>query len=246
MKTPPNYSLYTLDELQDVLESIDKAAYPERYDSVVNELRVRNTDSERPETTLEQQNSGDQAENILPHWQQPKTHFPKLGFGAPAAVSVSLVVIFTLILNKLVNLGVVYSLILAVFSVLACASILVAVRQKEYFRFLDTFGIAVTSMEFLKAPSVRALVPYRNYNYMCSVRVEGEQLLFGKPKHYRKLSFSLIESFELRQHYGHVVAKVNFLDDTSAVQNELFIPWDDSIKEAAESPLSEHETAYAK
>ena len=34
----PNYAVYSIEELEDVLENIDKQAFPERYQAVKNEL----------------------------------------------------------------------------------------------------------------------------------------------------------------------------------------------------------------
>ena len=34
----PNYAAYSVEELEDVLENIDKQAFPERYQAAKNEL----------------------------------------------------------------------------------------------------------------------------------------------------------------------------------------------------------------
>ncbi|NKW89615.1 hypothetical protein HGG65_08320 [Alteromonadaceae bacterium A_SAG4] len=34
----PNYAAYSIEELEDVLENIDKQAFPERYQAAKNEL----------------------------------------------------------------------------------------------------------------------------------------------------------------------------------------------------------------
>ena len=37
----PNYAAYSVEELEDVLENIDKQAFPERYQAAKNELAAK-------------------------------------------------------------------------------------------------------------------------------------------------------------------------------------------------------------
>ncbi|NVK23758.1 MAG: hypothetical protein HWE10_02415 [Gammaproteobacteria bacterium] len=220
MTTHPNYSLYTLDELQDVLENINKGAHPDRYQSALNELKLGFPNADMPDLHIDIQETENQPEEVGSDWQYPKTHFPKLKFGLRAAMFVVLVSIIALTLNHAVNLGVWQALFLSIVIVLAAVTPLVLVRQKGYLKFLDSFGTPITSMEFMKAPSIRVLIPFR------------------------KLNLSLIESFEFRNYYGNKIAKVNLLENDSSYKEELFIPWDENIDKVTDDFFSNEDTTY--
>lgn len=67
----PNYSNYSLEELNEVLDSIDSEAYPENYKNLLDEIKLRNKTSNQEVNSKEVEQT-DNSNDIAEYWNPEK------------------------------------------------------------------------------------------------------------------------------------------------------------------------------
>ncbi|QDP00885.1 hypothetical protein [Thalassotalea sp. PS06] len=88
------------------------------------------------------------------------------------------------------------SVVLAVAAVSILIGTFILSKYPAYYRFLESLGNELSYIEFDRQEPVVSVVPFNNHSLSCFARIEDENLLFGKPGHYRVISLHQIDKFE--------------------------------------------------
>ena len=73
-----------------------------------------------------------------------------------------------------------------------------------------------------------SLVPYDGKAMACGARIDGNHLLFGKARHWRKLDMDNIEGVEFIEFNGFKVAQLD-TKNTAGENVSFYIPWSESF-----------------
>ncbi len=101
--------------------------------------------------------------------------------------------------------------------------------RRHHSIFLDGFGTSIKNSYFYQSEYVIGAVPFENKFLSCSARIEGDCLLFGRPRHFRSVDLRKIIDIQIFNCLGHEVAKLKIED--SREEHPLYIPWSPLLAE---------------
>ena len=101
--------------------------------------------------------------------------------------------------------------------------------RRHHSKFLDCFGKSIKNSYFYQSEYAIGAVPFENKFLSCSARIDGDNLLFGRSRHFRSVELGKIIDIEILQCLGHEVAKLEIEDSKDS--RPLFIPWSPLLAE---------------
>ena len=160
-------------------------------------------------------------------------NFPKLKLGRKALLNFLISITCVFLLVKFLYVAVWAAVIFVILSSLLGQFLFVLRRRKIYHDFLDKIGEPITDREFLSSDYTMSAVPLDDRLFSCSMRLEDSQLMFGTHRHYRILSFDMIQNIDVQYCVGHKIAKI-WLNQDKCQANSFCIPWSDLLGEKVE------------
>ncbi|WP_371195583.1 hypothetical protein [Glaciecola sp. SC05] len=115
------------------------------------------------------------------------------------------------------------SALLSIFSMVVFFYLKVIRHRGKHAKFLDSFGTSISNSTFYQKEYAIGAVPFSNRFMSCCSRIEGNQLFFGRPKHYRALDLEKIHRIEILKCLGHDIAKLEV--QSYKHEHTLYIPW---------------------
>lgn len=158
-------------------------------------------------------------------------NFPKLNVSSIKAIRL-LFIIITLILITyyLANFSLVSAISFSSLLVLLGLILMSIFRRVEYHKFLRNIGKSVDRKTFHEKEYTMSVIPFNNRSVACCARINNETLLFGRANVYRAVELSAIENIDLKNYYGHQIARVVLLNENHAHKTIFYIPWSDLLE----------------
>jgi hypothetical protein len=128
-----------------------------------------------------------------------------------------------LAISLLLGLTVWLSALLSIIALVVLFYFKVLRHRGKYAKFLDNFGVSISNSAFYQNKYAIGAVPFANRFMACCARIEGDQLLFGRSRHYRALDLDKIDHIEILECLGHDIAKLKLQGGNDV--EALFIPW---------------------
>lgn len=222
----PDYTSYSINELEDIYQNIDRESYPDRFEQVSHQLaKKKNRVIKNHEFIAD----SDDESSVLNFNTQ--TIFPKFTLNRRLIRNLILITTVATLLSWCFKLPLILALCISVILMIMLVTFKVANNWNKYFKFLNGLGTSTTKVEFMAQPSIKSLVPFAGSQIMCSCRIGEETLLFGKQRNYRVINLEDVESFELKIFHGCKIVKVRLkVIDNRA---ELYLPWNDEMERIA-------------
>ena len=121
------------------------------------------------------------------------------------------------------------SVLLSILSLALLFYFMVIRHRGKHAKFLDGFGASISNSTFYQKEYAIGAVPFSNRFMSCCARIQGNQLFFGRSKHYRVLDLDKIEHVEILECLGHDIAKIEV--QGLSQEHALCIPWSPLLAE---------------
>jgi hypothetical protein len=157
-------------------------------------------------------------------------NYPKLKLGRKTLLNFLIGITCMFLLVKFLYVAVWAAVIFVILSFLLGNFLFVLRRRKIYHEFLDKIGEPITDTEFLSSDYTMSTIPLDDRLFACSMRLADSQLMFGTHRHYRVLSFDMIQNIDIQYCAGHKIAKIWLYQDKCQT-NSFCIPWSDLLGE---------------
>ena len=156
-------------------------------------------------------------------------NFPKHQRVAQSVALFVLPAFCVLVVSMLYGLNLWLSAFLSLLAIAVISFFKIYRYRRHHSKFLDSFGKSIKNSYFYQSEYAIGAVPFANKFLSCSARIEGDNLLFGRSRHFRLVELEKIIDIEILTCLGHEVAKLEIED--SKDDHPLFIPWSPLLAE---------------